>query len=259
MVFRRIAAAVACSGLLLVTTQQSLQAQTTTGGIVGVVKDADGAAVPGATAKAVNTATNAEFTTVSGDTGQYVLRGLPVGPYTLTVELSGFQTFKRTDIVIRVNEEVRIDPALTVGAITETVVISGVAASVDTTSSTLKAVVDQQRIESLPLNGRNPTALLQTLSSVQVDPTSMTSGATYPGVTAVSSNGARGNTTNYILDGGSNNDHYSNAPNPMPNPDALQEFSVQTNSFSAEKSPARCAAVGTSLVLVRGVFSSFVP
>ncbi len=105
MVFRRIAAAIACSGLLLVTTQQSLHAQTTTGGIVGVVKDADGAAVPGATAKAVNTATNAEFTTVSGDTGQYVLRGLPVGPYTLTVELSGFQTFKRTDIVIRVNEE----------------------------------------------------------------------------------------------------------------------------------------------------------
>lgn len=234
MVFRRFAAALACSGLLLVTTQQSLQAQTTTGGIVGVVKDADGGAVPGATAKAVNTATNAEFSTVSGDTGQYVLRGLPVGPYTLTVELSGFQTFKRTDIVVRVNEEVRIDPALVIGAITETVVISGVVASVDTSSSTLKAVVDQQRIESLPLNGRNPTALLQTLSSVQVDPTSMTSGATYPGVTAVSSNGARGNTTNYILDGGSNNDHYSNAPNPMPNPDALQEFSVQTNNFSAE-------------------------
>jgi hypothetical protein len=234
MVFRRIAAAIACSGLLLVTTQQSLHAQTTTGGIVGVVKDADGAAVPGATAKAVNTATNAEFTTVSGDTGQYVLRGLPVGPYTLTVELSGFQTFKRTDIVIRVNEDVRIDPALVIGAITETVIISGAAASVDTSSATLKAVVDQQRIESLPLNGRNPTALLQTLSSVQVDPTSLTSGATYPGVVPVSSNGARGNTTNYILDGGSNNDHYSNAPNPMPNPDALQEFSVQTNNFSAE-------------------------
>ena len=50
----------------------------------------------------------------------------------------------------------------------------------------------------------------------------------------MSSNGARANTTNYILDGGSNNDHYSNAPNPMPNPDALQEFSVQTNNFSAE-------------------------
>src|SRR5262249_2350123 len=118
MVFRRIAAAVACSGLLLVTTQQqSLHAQTTTGGIVGGVKAAEGAAVRGATAKAATTATNAESSAVSGDTGQYVLRGLPVGPYTLTVELTGFQTFKRTDIVIRVNEEVRIDPALVIGAI----------------------------------------------------------------------------------------------------------------------------------------------
>src|SRR5919206_3704443 len=62
----------------------------------------------------------------------------------------------------------------------------------------------------------------------------VTSGTTYPGVTPVSVNGSRANMTNYILDGANNNDHYSNAPNPMPNPDALQEFSVQTNNFSAE-------------------------
>src|SRR5205823_2382562 len=62
----------------------------------------------------------------------------------------------------------------------------------------------------------------------------LTSGTTYPGVVSVSVNGNRGNSTNYILDGGQNNDHYNNAPNPMPNPDALQEFSVQTNNFSAE-------------------------
>ena len=62
----------------------------------------------------------------------------------------------------------------------------------------------------------------------------MTSGATYPGAVGVSSNGARASSTNYIMDGGSNNDHYTNASNPMPNPDALQEFSVQTNSFSAQ-------------------------
>ena len=90
-------------------------------------------------------------------------------------------------------------------------------------------------IEQLPLNGRNPTQLMQLVAGVLTDTrTSLTSGATYPGIQPVSSSGARANTTNYILDGGSNNDHYSNAPNPMPNPDALQEFSVQTNSFSAE-------------------------
>ncbi len=105
----------------------------------------------------------------------------------------------------------------------------------ETVSSTLKTVVDQKRIEELPLNGRNPTQLMQLVAGVIPDNrTSVTSGATYPGAVGVSSNGARANSTNYIMDGGSNNDHYSNASNPMPNPDALQEFSVQTNSFSAQ-------------------------
>ena len=113
--------------------------------------------------------------------------------------------------------------------------VSGSARAVDTNTSTLRTVVDQQRIENLPLNGRNPTQLMTLVAGVLPDTTtSLTSGATYPGVQPVSSSGARANTTNYVLDGGSNNDHYSNAPNPMPNPDALQEFSVQTNSFSAE-------------------------
>ena len=110
------------------------------------------------------------------------------------------------------------------------------AETVDTQSITLKNVIDQQRIENLPLNGRNPTQLMQLVAGVQADVinSNVTSGTTYPGVTPVSVNGGRANTTNYVLDGAQNNDHYSNAPNPMPNPDALQEFSVQTNTFSAE-------------------------
>ena len=105
----------------------------------------------------------------------------------------------------------------------------------DTVSSTLKTVVDQKRIEELPLNGRNPTQLMTLVAGVIPDPRAdVTSGATYPGTSGITSNGARANSTNYIMDGGSNNDHYSNGSNPMPNPDALQEFSVQTNSFSAQ-------------------------
>ena len=97
-------------------------------------------------------------------------------------------------------------------------------------------MVDQQRIENLPLNGRNPVQLMQLVAGVtpDVQNANVTSGTTYPGVTPVSVNGGRANTTNYILDGAQNNDHYSNAPNPMPDPDALQEFSVQTNTFTAE-------------------------
>ncbi len=210
------------------------EAQTTTGGVSGVVRDAGAGVLPGVTVKAVHDATNAETVAVSNEVGQYVLRGLPVGRYTVVAELSGFQTSKNTDVVVRVNEDVRLDIALTVGAVTETVIVSGMASTVDTTTGTLRTVVDQERIENLPLNGRNPTQLMQLVAGVLPDRTDLTSGATYPGTQAVSSSGARGNTTNYVLDGGSNNDHYSNGPNPMPNPDALQEFSVQTNSFSAE-------------------------
>jgi outer membrane receptor protein involved in Fe transport len=86
-----------------------------------------------------------------------------------------------------------------------------------------------------PLNGRDPVQLMMLVAGVQpYNGAGLTSGTTYPGLGGVTVNGNRGNSTNYILDGGQNNDHYSNAPNPMPNPDALQEFSVQTNNFSAE-------------------------
>jgi len=209
-------------------------AQTTTGGITGVVQDAGGGVLPGVSVKATHEATNAETVAVSNDVGLYVLRGLPVGRYTVVAELSGFQTSKNTDVVVRVNEDVRLDIGLKVGAVSEMVTVSGMASTVDTVSGTLRTVVDQQRIENLPLNGRNATQLMTLVAGVLPDRSDLTSGATYPGTSPVSSSGARGNTTNYVLDGGSNNDHYSNGPNPMPNPDALQEFSVQTNSFSAE-------------------------
>jgi Carboxypeptidase regulatory-like domain/TonB-dependent Receptor Plug Domain len=210
-------------------------AQTTTGAISGVVKDGNGDVMPGVTVKATHDATNAVTDAVSNELGIYVLRGLPVGRYTVIAEMAGFQTSRNTDVIVRVNEDVRLDIGLKVGSITETLTVTGNASTVDTTDGTLRTVVDRDRIENLPLNGRNPTQLMQLVAGVQLDTrTSLTSGATYPGVQPVSSSGARANTTNYILDGGSNNDHYSNAPNPMPNPDALQEFSVQTNSFSAE-------------------------
>ena len=133
------------------------------------------------------------------------------------------------------NEIARVDMALEVGAAAETVSVEAQAVTVDTSSPTLKTVVDQKRIEELPLNGRNATQLMRLVAGVVPDPRAdVTSGTTYPGVTPVSVNGSRANSTNYVLDGAQNNDHYTNAPNPMPNPDALQEFSVQTNNFSAE-------------------------
>lgn len=206
-----------------------------TGTISGIVKDSTGALVPGAEVTVTNAGTNATFSALSDAAGVYTVRALPIGVYNLTAELRGFKKFESRAIRVQVNEVARVDIALSVGEATETIVVSSEVAAVDTQSPTLKIVVDQKRIEELPLNGRNPTQLMRLVAGVQADPRAdVLSGTTYPGVVPVSVNGGRANTTNYVLDGGQNNDHYSNAPNPMPNPDALQEFSVQTNNFSAE-------------------------
>lgn len=206
-----------------------------TGTITGVTKDDAGASVPGSRVVATNVGTSTTFEAVSDSNGLYTIRSLPVGTYNVSVEAQGFKRTTLTDVLVRVNEEIKLDATLSVGAVTEEVTVTGEASLVNTTSSTLKTVIDERRINELPLNGRDPNALVQLVAGVQPDTrTSLTSGATYPGAVSVSSNGGRGNTTNYVLDGGSNNDSYSNQSNPTPNPDALQEFSVQTNNFSAE-------------------------
>jgi hypothetical protein len=205
-----------------------------TGSITGVVTDPSGAVVPNAEVTATNTGTNAAFRGRSDGQGVYALRLLPIGLYDLTATMQGFKKFETKGIRLQVNEVVRVDIGLAVGETVETVTVAGEATNVDTSTATLKTVVDQKRIEELPLNGRNPTQLMRLVAGVQIDRTDLLSGTTYPGVTPVSVNGGRGNMTNYVLDGAQNNDHYSNAPNPMPNPDALAEFSVQTNNFSAE-------------------------
>ncbi len=224
-----------CMLLVLLGLGAVLRADVT-GSINGIVKDASGAVAVNVEVTVTNAGTNAAFHAATDSTGAYFVRGLPVGVYQLSAEPRGFKKFVANDLRVQVNESVRVDITLQVGDVAQTVDVSAAAETVDTQSITLKSVVDQQRIENLPLNGRNPTQLMQLVAGVQSDPinSNVTSGTTYPGVTPVSVNGGRANTTNYILDGAQNNDHYSNAPNPMPNPDALQEFSVQTNTFSAE-------------------------
>jgi outer membrane receptor protein involved in Fe transport len=218
-----------------VSAAQPCAAQVAAGALSGLVRDPSGAVVVSASVTALHDDTNERFVTSTGTVGEYVLRALPVGRYTVEIAVPGFQTYRHVDVDVRVNDEVRIDAVLAVGELSETVVVRASPTTVDAATSTLKTVVDRQRIEQLPLNGRNPAQLTQLVGGVLPDSKSnLTAGQTYPGVQPISPNGARGNTTNYILDGGTNNDHYSNAPNPMPNPDALQEFSVQTNGFSAE-------------------------
>jgi hypothetical protein len=221
-------------GVLLSFTVAGL-AQETTGSIAGMVSDPSGAAIPEAQITAVNIDTNGTYKTTTNPSGNYTLRTLPVGRYKLVAEAAGFKRFEVTGIVTQVNEISHVDVTMQVGAVSEAVEVSANVVSVNTEDASLRTVIDQRRVEDLPLNGRDPVQLMRLVAGVSLyNGSGLTSGTTYPGVVSVSVNGNRGNATNYILDGGQNNDHYSNAPNPMPNPDALQEFSVQTNNFSAE-------------------------
>ncbi len=209
-------------------------AQDLNGSIVGQVRDTSGASVPSAKITVTNTETSAQVTAKVLDDGSYVVK-VPPGVYDLSINAPGFKAIRVKLLRVEVNTQSRADATLNIGDTREVVNVEAVSNNVDTTTSTLKETIGEQTIEDAPLNGRNPISLILLVPGVVRDPrANVTSGNTYPGAAGISINGNRSNTTNYILDGATNNDNYVNAPAPLPNPDALQEFSVQTNNFGAE-------------------------
>jgi hypothetical protein len=172
--------------------------------------------------------------TLSGTDGGFVFPRLPIGAYTISVEVTGFRRYEQTGILLQVGERKALRIELEVGQVSESVTVQGEAPVVNTANAALGTVVDTKRMVDLPLNGRDPLQLMTLVAGVT--PTSGTyikQAFTYAG-TFVSSSGGRGNTVNFMLDGGDNNDSYTNVAQPFPNPDALAEFQFKTNSFSAE-------------------------
>src|SRR5215813_10718817 len=155
----RLAGSILCSGLSLTLwiaiNTHSAQAQLGTATISGNVTDSSSAVVVGATVTAVNNGTGFQRQTVSGDQGQYNLPGLTPGSYNLTVEFSGFRRAELKAITLQVDQNARLNVALEIGQVTETVEIAGQAPLVESNNATLGAVVDTQKILALPLNGRN--------------------------------------------------------------------------------------------------------
>jgi outer membrane receptor protein involved in Fe transport len=222
------------SALLVTLASVGAVAQNTNGTILGTVVDTTKAAVGNASIIAVNSGTQASSRATARGDGSFSVLVSP-GNYDVTIEAPGFKTFKVSHVHVEVNTDSRIDAVLGVGEASQVITVDAINNNVDTTSATLKSVVGEQTIQEMPLNGRNPISLVLLVPGVTRDPkANVTSGATYPGASGVSINGTRSDETNYILDGASNNDNYTNAPNPFPDPDALREFSVQTNNFSAE-------------------------
>ncbi|MEO8594071.1 MAG: carboxypeptidase regulatory-like domain-containing protein [Candidatus Solibacter sp.] len=206
--------------------------------INGTVSDASGAIVPNAKVTAIEVETGLTRSTITNTDGLFTVGSLRPAKYTLTVESPGFRAFSQTGITLETDQAATINVKLEIGAATEQVTVEASPAQVDTTTPTLKQVIDSARIEELPLNGRNAASLTMLVAGAVIAPSNgVDEGATKTmpttGVTP-SINGSRSNHTGYYLDGVPNIDFLSNINAPFQNPDALQEFSVQTSGYSAE-------------------------
>jgi len=207
------------------------------GSITGRVTDPAGASVAGAQVRATQEGTGFSRTATTDTEGLYVIPSLQPATYTLTVEAKGFSTSKESAITVLADQTLTVNVGVKLGMTTEVVTVTGGALQVDTATSTLKQVIEQERISELPLNGRNAAQLTLLVAGAVNSPNGgADQGATktFPGAVTYSANGARQDTISYQLDGGNYVDEYTNVNQPFPFPDALQEFSVQTSNYSAE-------------------------
>jgi hypothetical protein len=204
--------------------------------IHGSVQDPSGAVVTGAQVVATSTSTGSTESTVSGSDGSFVLADLQVGGYKLEVSAAGFKKYLQTGINLEVGQNVQVNVSLKIGAASQVVQVSADAAMVETQDTSISEVMDQQRIVDLPLNGRQATDLILLSGGAAMPPNAASRVVTthdYVNSVGVSVSGGQINGNNYLLDGGDNNDSHSNINMPFPFPDALQEYSVQTNGISA--------------------------
>ena len=209
------------------------QAQTATGAqLSGIVTDESAGALPGAEVTVTQTDTGMTRFVISDERGGYVFTNLPVGPYRLSVKLSGFTTYDQTGIVLGVGDTRSVNLSLRIGSLSESITVSADATLVETRDIGVGRVVSHEQIVSLPLNGRDANQLI-VLAGAAVQVGGLTDNRQYPNAVSISVAGGTGNSTQYLVDGGSNNDPQNNTGNAMPFPDALQEFSVESGVRSA--------------------------
>jgi hypothetical protein len=215
-----------------------LRGQGTTGQITGSVTDASGAVIPGAIVAAVNDGTGLKRESGTNDQGNYLLAPLPPGVYRVSVTKTGFRPVARTSLTLAVDQTVRIDFALELGAVSETVEVSATAAQIDQDTSALGQVIDGAKVVNMPLNGRSPLRLTQLTPNVAVAPTGNGQFQDIPvnmmDDSMISINGGRARSNEVLVDGIPTTTGFVNVMTTVPNVDSTQEFKVQSNNLSAE-------------------------
>jgi len=230
-----------CLCLLLMLSGTGLGAQMTSTTLYGQVTDATGAVVPGAEVSATNTDTNLSRKVQTNAEGEYRIELLPVGNYKVEISAAGFKRFLRNGIVLEVNAPARVDALLQLGDVSQTVTVTEAAPLVNTTSPEIGRTIENDEIINLPLVNRNAYQLLQLTPGVQSS--SFNPGQPNPVITlgypeqrTFINGGVDGGagSVSYYLDGGINMTGLRNTGNILPNPDAIQEYRVETNNYDAE-------------------------
>lgn len=211
----------------------SVSGQTGTASVRGVVLDPSGARISRATVTITNVQTGQSRNAVTDDDGRYLLQNLDVGKYTQKIEAPGFKTEVREGLILQIDQKALVDVTLEVGAMTQQVTISGEPPLIDHVSAETREVIDQERVNNLPLNGRNFLQLA--LLAPATTPGSLQDGnSRLAGNVALSVAGQRGFNNNYTLDGVQMTDPRNPHPGIRPSIDAIQEFEVKTADYSAE-------------------------
>ena len=216
----------------------SMSAQVDTSAIVGTLHDSSGAVIASANITITEQETNISTVVHANAEGDYTSPPLRVGTYSVTVEAEGFQSQTRTGITLQVQDRRRVDFTMALGKVSEHVTVTDEAPSIQTETSSLGQVISSATITSLPLNGRDYLQLA-TLSAGVIATSSGTNGNTGGGSSSgnqnsFAANGARGTMNNFLLDGIDNNSNDTGGLILRTSVDAIQEFKIQTNSFSAE-------------------------
>jgi hypothetical protein len=211
-------------GLLLGQAAIRLQAQSTKVELSGLVTDPAGLPVPGAEVRLLNTSTDAGQSVSSGADGQYHFFAIPPGTYTMTVMKAGFAATRREGLTLRVGDQVSVDVSLQVGNVEQSVNVTAAASLLQSSRGTVSFVVEQQKVVTLPLDGRNFVPLIALSPGVMLPPAS-----TLPRI-----NGSRPRVSEYIYDGISVLQPEPGQVAYFPVVDAIEEFRIETNSYSAE-------------------------
>ena len=234
-------------GLFLVALlPATVFAQFDTATVLGTVKDSTGAVIPGVTVTLRNDATGIAATVVSDAEGNYQFLSVRVGTYTVRAELQGFSTAEAKDISVVVNARQRVDLTMAVGSVGETVEVQAFSRLLETDSSDRGTIIAKEQVVNLPLNGRNYADLALLSPGVRRSAISDSRDASF------NVNGLRSAVNSFMLDGvdnnsyGTSNQGFSNQLVQV-SPDAVEQFKVQTNNFSAEYGRTGGAVINASM------------